>query len=97
GDGQRAGGGGSGIERIVQRGDDGVAAGVGGHGCRSIVGDRDAAQRGGAGRDGRGFGRCVVGLRQAAERDRRVSLDVQGAGRVGSGVVRIAERGDNGI
>src|SRR5207244_9171059 len=68
---QGAGGVGSRVERIVQRGDDRIAAGVGGRGGRSIEGDRDAAQTGGGGRVDYRFGRCVVGLRQVAERDRR--------------------------
>src|SRR5207245_848517 len=97
-DGQRAGGVGSGIVRVAQRGENGIAAGVGGHGCRSTVGNRDAAQTGGAGRGGDGFGRPVVGLRQVAEGDRRRTLaDGQGAGGVGSGVVRVAQRGHNGV
>src|SRR5439155_7264460 len=90
GDGQRAGGVGSGVVRVTQRGDNGVAADVGGHGGGSTVGNRDAAQTAGAGRDGRGFGRSVVGLRQVAEGECRCRLvDGQGAGGVGSGVVRI--------
>src|SRR5207247_263464 len=79
-------------------GGDGVAAAVGGHGCRATVGDRDAAQTGGAGRGRGGLRRSVVGLRQVAERDRRGRLaDRQGAGSVGSRVVRIVQRGDNGV
>src|SRR5207247_763392 len=97
-DGQRAGGVGSGVVRIVQRGDNGIAADVGGRGCRSVVSDRDAAQTGGAGRGRGGLRRSVVALRQVAERDRRRSLvDIQRAGGVGSDVVRIGQRGDNGI
>src|SRR5204862_41996 len=97
GDGQRAGGVGSSVVRIVQRGGNRIAAGVGGRGCRSIEGDRDAAQTAGGGRGDDRFRRSVVGLRQAAERDRRRPLDRQRAGGVGSRVIRIVERGDNGI
>src|SRR5204863_2009898 len=83
-DGQGAGGVGSGVERIVQRGYNRIAADVGGRRCRSIVGDRDPAQTVGAGRGGDGIRRSVVGLRQVAERERRRSLrDDQRAGGVG--------------
>src|SRR5207244_1473168 len=89
-DDQRAGGVGSGVVRIVQRGHNSVAADVGGRGCRSVVGNRNTAQTGGAGRDRDGLGRSIVGLRQVAERDRRRSLvDRQRAGGVGSRVERI--------
>src|SRR5207247_7626535 len=97
-DGQRAGGVGSGVVRVAQGGHNGLAAGVGGRGCRSVVSDRDAAQTGRAGRGRGGLRRSIVGLRQVAERDRRRSLgDGQRAGGVGSGVVRIVQRGYNGI
>src|SRR5207247_1910058 len=97
-DGQRAGGVGSGVVRVVQRGHNGVAAGVGGRGCRSVVSNRDAAQTGGAGRGGGGLRRSVVGLRQVAEGEcRRRLVDGQRAGGVGSGVVRVAQRGHNGV
>src|SRR5205814_9755091 len=97
-DGQRAGGVGSRVIRIVQRGHNGIAAGVGGRRGRSIVSDRDAAQTGGAGRGGGGLRRCIVGLRQVAERDRRRSLgDRQRAGGVGGRVVRIGQRRDNSV
>src|SRR5439155_446039 len=96
-DGQRAGGVGGRVERIVQRRDNGVAAGVCGRGGRSTEGDRDAAQTGGGGRDDDRFGRSVVALRQVAERDRRRPLDRQRAGGVGSRVIRIVERGYNGV
>src|SRR5207249_4078063 len=97
-DGQRAGSVGSGVVRIVQRGHHSVAAAVGGRGGRSVVSDRNAAQTGGAGRGRGGLGRSVVGLRQVAEGDRRRCLvDGQRAGGVGSGVVRVVQRGDNGI
>src|SRR5206468_96734 len=92
------GGVGSGVVRVAQRGDNGVAAGVGGRGCRSVVSDRNASQTGGARRGRGGLRRSVVGLCQVTQRDRRRSLvDVQRAGGVGGGVVRIVERGDNGI
>src|SRR5207244_4133990 len=95
---QRAGGVGSGVVRIVQRGYNGIAANVGGHGCRSIVSDRDTGQTGGAGRNGGGLGRSVVALRQVAKRDcRRRLVDSERAGGVGSGVVGVGQRGDNGI
>src|SRR5207247_1602849 len=96
--GQRAGGVGSGVVRIVQRSHNGVAAGVGGRGCRSVVSNRNAAQTGGAGRGRGGVRRSVVGLRQVAERDcRRRLVDGQRAGGVGSGVVRIVQRGHNSV
>src|SRR5439155_1728682 len=95
---QRAGGVGSRVVRIGQRGHNGVAAGVGGRRGRSIVSDRDGAQTGGAGRGGGGLRRCIVGLRQVAEGDCRCRLvDRQRAGGVGSRVVRIGQRGDNSI
>src|SRR5439155_16062204 len=97
-DGQRAGFIGSGVIRIVQRGNNRIATGVRGRGCRSIVSDRDTAQTGRAGRGRYRFGRSVVGLRQVAERDCGRSLvDGQRAGGVGSGVVRIVQRGYNSI
>src|SRR5207244_3396394 len=92
------GGVGSGVVRIVERGYNGIAGDVGGRGCRSIVSDRDAAQTAGAGRDGGGLGRSVVALGQVAESDRRRRLvDGQRAGGVGSRVVRIVQRGHNGV
>src|SRR5207249_1250824 len=95
---QRAGGVGSRVIRIVERGYNGIAGDVGGRGCRSIVSDRDAAQAGGAGRDVGGLGRSVVALRQVAERERRRRLvDRQRAGGVGSRVVRVIQRGHNGV
>src|SRR5207249_3653062 len=98
GDGQRAGGVGSGVVRVIQRGDNRVAAGVGGRGCRSVVSDRDAAQVGGAGRDGGGLGRSVVGLRQVAQGDRRRSLgDRQRAGGIGTDIIWIRLGGDNRV
>src|SRR5206468_1119208 len=69
GDGQRAGGVGSGVVRIVQRGHNGVAADVGGHGCRSVGGEGRGVGTGGAGRGGGGRGRCVGGLREGAAGD----------------------------
>src|SRR5205823_2977675 len=97
-DGQRAGGIGCGVVRIVQRGHNRVTAGVRGSSGQSIVCDRNAAQAGGAGR-GRGrLRRSVVGLGQVAERERRRPLgDGQRAGGVGSCIERIVQRGDNGI
>src|SRR5439155_27202932 len=84
GDGQRAGGVGSGVVRIVQRRYDRIAADVRGRGRRSVVRDRNTAQTGGAGRDGGGLGRSVVTLRQVAERERRRRLvDGHRAGGVG--------------
>src|SRR5205823_12763386 len=97
-DGQRAGGVGSRVIRIVERGYNGIAGDVGGRGCRSVVSDRNAAQTGRAGRGGGGFGRSVVGLGQVAEGDCRRSLvDGQRTRGVRSGVVRIVQRGDNSI
>src|SRR5207245_913357 len=97
-DGQRAGGVGSGVVRVAQRGHNGVTAGVGGRGCRSVVSDRNAAQTGRAGRGRGGLRRSVVGLRQVAERDRgRRLVDDQRAGGVGSGVVGIVQRGNNSV
>src|SRR5437016_6124346 len=75
-DGQGAGGVGSGVVRIVQRGHNSVAAGVGGRGCRAIVGNRNAAQTGRGGRGRGGLRRSVVGLGQVAEGDRRGRLVV---------------------
>src|SRR5206468_2540195 len=95
---QRAGGDGSGVVRVAQRGHNGVAADVGGRGGRSTISDRDTAETGRAGRGRGGLRRPVVALRQVAERDRRRRLvDGQGAGGVGSGVVRVAQRGHNGV
>src|SRR5439155_14082483 len=90
---QRAGGVGSRVVRIGQRGHNGVAAGVGGRRGRSIVSDRDAAQTGGAGRGGDGLRRSIVGLRQiggAACRGRVVVWER--AGGFGSRVGRIWQR-----
>src|SRR5206468_605104 len=70
-DGQRAGGVGSGVVRVGQRGHNGVAAGVGGRGGRFGVSDRDTAQTRRAGRGRGGLRRAIVGLGQVAERDRR--------------------------
>src|SRR5204862_826623 len=96
-DGQRAGGVGSGVVRIVQRGHNGVAADVGGRGCRSVISDRNAAQTGGAGRDRDGLGRSLVGLRQVAQGDRRRRLvDGQRAGGVGGRVSVVEGRGQDG-
>src|SRR5207247_762773 len=95
---QRAGGVGSGVVRVAQRGHNGVAAGVGGRSGRSVVSHRNAAQTARAGRDGDGLRRSIVGLRQVAERDRsRGRVDGQRTGGVGSGVVRIVQRGYNSI
>src|SRR5439155_16225726 len=88
---------GSCIQRLVQRGDNRIADRVRRRRRRSIVGDRDAAQTSGAGRSGNGLGRSVVGLRQVAACDRRLSPDVQRPGGVGSGVVRIVQQRDNSV
>src|SRR6266571_4433040 len=53
---------------------------------------------GGADRGGGGFGRSVVALGQVAEGDGRRSLvDGQRASGVGSRVIRIVQRGHNGV
>src|SRR5207247_3007993 len=97
-DGQRAGGVGSGVVRVAQRGHNGVAAGVGGRGCRSVVSDRNLAQTGRAGRGRGGLRRSIVGLRHVAEGERRGRLvDSQRAGGVGSGVGRVVQRSHNGV
>src|SRR5439155_22996727 len=97
-DGQGAGGVGSCVIRIVQRGDNRVAADVGRRRCRSIVGNGDTAQTGRSGRHGNRIGRSVVGLRQVAERERRRPIsDGQRAGRIGSRPVGVAQRGDNRV
>src|SRR5439155_2185805 len=95
---QGAGGVGSGVVRIVQRGHNCVADGVGGGGRRSVVSDRDSSQIIGAGRGRDGLRRSVVGLRQVAERDRRRSLgDRQRAGGIGTDIIWIRLGGDNRV
>src|SRR5439155_13920129 len=97
-DGQGAGGVGSGVVRIVQRGHNSVAPGVGGRGRRSVVSDRDSSQIIGAGRGRDGLRRSVVGLRQVAQGDRRRSLgDRQRAGGIGTDIIWIRLGGDNRV
>src|SRR5207247_6351433 len=97
--GDRQGAGGRpGVVRIVQRSHNRVAAGVRRRGGRSVVRDRNAAQTGGAGRDGDGLRQSIVALRQVTERERRRPVrDGQRAGGVGSCVIRIVQRGDNRV